>query len=56
MYVVVILELRKQEKSDPIVLSLVNKKTEILLQFLVYLFRLSITLRMVGSGGCELNP
>jgi len=39
----------------PIILSLVGEESEILFQFLVDLFHLSITLWVVGCGGCQLN-
>ena len=52
MNLVVILEFRKWQKPHPIILSLVGEESEILFQFLVDLFRLSISLRVVGNGGC----
>ena len=55
MNLVVVLEFRKWQEPHPIILSLVGEESEILFQFLVDLFRLSITLRVVGCGGCQLN-
>jgi len=52
MNLVVILEFREWQESHPIILSLVGEESEILFQFLVDLFRLSISLRVVGNGGC----
>jgi len=43
------------QEPHPIILSLIGEKMEILFQFLVDLFRLSISLRVVGCGGCQLN-
>jgi len=52
---VVVLEFCKRQEPHPIILSLVGEESEILFQFLVDLFHLSITLWVVGSGGCQLN-
>ena len=43
------------EKVVPIILSLINKKVEELFQFLVNLFHLSISLRVVCGGGSQLD-
>jgi len=55
MDLVVILEFCKWQEPHPIILSLVGEESEILFQFLVDPFHLSITLRVVGCGGCQLN-
>jgi len=55
MNLVVILEFCKWQQPHPIIFSLVGEESEILLQFLVDLFRLSISLRVVGCGGCQPN-
>ena len=52
VYIVIILELCKWKKSDPVILSLIDKESELLLQFLVDPFHLPITLGVVGSGCC----
>jgi len=52
---VIVLEFRERQKPHPIILSLVGEESEILFQFLVDLFRLSISLWVVGGGGCQLN-
>ena len=51
MYVVVVLELCQQKQLIPVVLPLIDKEAEILLQLLVVLFHLPITLWMVGHSG-----
>jgi len=56
MNLVVILEFREWQEPHPIVLSLVDEELEILFEFLVDLFCLSIILRVVGHGGCQLDP
>ena len=52
MNLVVVLEFRERQEPHPIVLSLVGEESEILFQFLVDPFRLSISLWVVGGGGC----
>ena len=52
---VVVLEFREWQEPHPIMLSLVGEESEILFQFLVDPFHLSITPRVVGSDGCQLN-
>jgi len=52
MNLVVILEFCEWQEPHPIILSLVGEELKILLQFLVDLFCLSISLRVVGCGGC----
>ena len=49
--VVIVLELCKREKVNPFILTLIDKDLEVLLKLLVDSLGLSITLRMVGSGG-----
>ena len=56
MDVVVILEFRQREEVCPVVLSLIDKYPKVLLQFLIDLLHLSVTLRVIGSGGRYLNP
>ena len=52
---IIILELREREEVIPVVLPLINKETEELLQFLINLFRLSISLGVVRGSSCQLN-
>jgi len=52
---VVVLEFHKWQEPHPIILSLVGEESEILFQFLVDPFHLSISLWVVGSGGRQLN-
>jgi len=52
---VVVLEFRERQKPHPIILSFVGEESEILFQFLVDPFRLSISLWVVGGGGCQFN-
>jgi len=55
MNLVVVLEFCERQKPHPIILSLVGEESKILFQFLVDPFCLSISLWMVGGGGCQLN-
>jgi len=55
MNLVVILEFCKWQQPHPIILSLVGEESEISFQFLVDQFHLSISLRVVGCGGCQPN-
>ena len=52
---VVILELCQRQQVGPVILSLVGEQSEILLQLLVNPFCLSVSLQMVGHGGCNLD-
>ena len=52
---VVVLELGKRQQFLPVILSLIDKQLKILLEFLVDMFGLPITLRVVGSGCQELD-
>ena len=52
---VIILELREREEIIPVVLPLINKEVEELLQFLINLFRLSISLGVVCGSGCQFS-
>ena len=54
VYVVVVLELCQWKQFIPVVLPLIDKEAEILLQLLVDLLHLSITLWMVGHSGSQL--
>ena len=51
---IIVLEFHERKEVIPVILSLVNEETEKLLQFLVDSFRLSISLRMIHSGGSQL--
>ena len=55
MDVVVILEFHQREEVRPVVLSLVDQYPKVLLQFLIDLFCQSVTLCVIGGGGCYLN-
>jgi len=55
MNLVFVLEFRERQEPHPIILSLVGEESEILFQFLVDPFCLSISLWVVGGGGCQLN-
>ena len=55
MNVIVVLEFRKGEEIVPVILSLINKKPQVLLQFLIDSFCLSISLGMVCGSGSQLN-
>ena len=55
MDVVVILEFHKGEKVVPVILSLVDEEQEVLLELLINLFCLSVALRVVCSGGSQLD-
>ena len=52
---IIILELRKREEVIPVVLPLINKEMEELLQFLINSFCLSISLGVVHGSSCQLN-
>ena len=52
MHLVVVLEFGQREQLFPVVLPLIYKESEVLLQLLIDLFHLSIALWMVSSGGC----
>ena len=56
MDVVVILEFRQGEEVCPVVLSLIDEYPKVLLQFLIDQLHLSVTLQVIGCGGCYLNP
>ena len=53
---VVVGKLGKREEGMPVVLSLSDKDPQILFQLLVNSFGLSVRLRVVGYGGCALDP
>jgi len=55
MNLFVVLEFCERQKPHPIILSLVGEESGILFQFLVDPFRLSISLWVVGGGGCQFN-
>ena len=48
--VIIVLELRHRKKLIPVILMLVYKDLEILLQLLVNMFCLSVRLWMISSG------
>ena len=50
MDVVVVLEFRERNQVRPVILPLVDEESEVLFQFLIYLFRLSVTLWVIGCG------
>jgi hypothetical protein len=53
---IIVLELSKWEEVGPVILPLVDKESEVLFQFLVHPFSLTITLGVVRCGGCKLDP
>ena len=55
MNVVVVLEFHKGEQFIPVLLSLVDKDSKILFQFLVDQFNLSVTLRVVSCGSRQFD-
>jgi len=55
MNLVVVLKFHKWQEPDPVILFLVGEELEILFQFLVDLFHLPVSLKVVGCGGCQLN-
>ena len=55
MNVVVVLELCKGEEIGPIVLSLVDEELEVLFKLLIYLFSLTISLRVVRRSSSQLD-
>ena len=52
---VIILELHEREEVIPVILPLINKEAEELLQFLIHSFHLSISLGVVRGSSCQLN-
>jgi hypothetical protein len=54
--VVVVLELRHRQEICPVVLPFASEQPEVLLEFLVYPFRLTICLRVVGGSLSRFNP
>ena len=52
IHMVVVLEFGQWEQLVPVILPLIYKESEILLQLLVDLLHLSITLWMISCGGC----
>jgi hypothetical protein len=52
---VVVLKFSQGEEFIPVILSLVYEESQELFDFLVRAFRLSICLRMVGSGGANFD-
>ena len=52
MDMIVVCKLSEQEEFVPIILVLIDKKSEVLFQLLVDVFSLTISLQVVGCGGC----
>ena len=52
---IIVLEFCEGEEIVPIILPLIDKKVEELFELLINCFRLSVSLRMVCSGGCQFN-
>ena len=52
---VIVLEFCQWKEVYPVVLLLIDKDPEVLFQLLVHSFCLSITLRMVSSGGSQMD-
>src|SRR5688572_15412258 len=55
MDMIVVLEFRQWEKVIPIILPLIYEKPQVLFQFLIDPFRLSVSLWMVGSSCRQLD-
>jgi hypothetical protein len=55
MDMVVVLEFCKWKKFCPIVLPFTHKNPEVLFKFLVDMFHLSVSLRVISCGGCKLD-
>ena len=55
MDMVIVLEFREWKKVVPIILLLVNEKSEELFQFLINPLRLSVSLRVIRGCGCQLD-
>jgi len=53
--VIIVGELRQGEECVPVILSFSDKDPQILFQFLVDLFRLSVCLQVVSSRHCGLD-
>ena len=52
---IIVLEFHERKEVVPVILSLVNEEAEKLLQFLVDLFCLSVSLRMICGGGSQFH-
>ena len=55
MRVVIVLELRKWQQFIPVILSLIDKDSEVLLQLLINPFRLAVSLWAVSCSCCKLD-
>ena len=53
---VVVGEFCQGEECEPVILAFSNEDPQVLLQFLIDSFCLSISLRVVGSGHCGFDP
>jgi hypothetical protein len=53
--VVVVLKLGKGQQIYPVILPLANEQLKVLFKFLVDAFGLSISLRVIGCSGCNLD-
>jgi len=54
--VVIVLEFRHRQKICPVVLPFTSEQPEVLLELLVYPFRLTIRLRVVGGSLSRFDP
>ena len=52
---IIILELRKREQLGPVILPLIDKEPEVLLQFLVHPLCLPIPLRVISGGSSQFD-
>ena len=48
---VIVLEFSKEKEIMPVILSLIDKQLQILLQFLIHVLSLAIALWMISCGG-----
>ena len=55
MDMIIALEFHEGEEIIPIILPLIDKKAEELFKLLINPFCLSVSLRMIHSGGCQFN-
>ena len=55
MDMIVVCKLSEREEFVPIILVLVDKKSEVLFQLLVDAFGLTVGLWVVGCGGCQFD-
>ena len=55
MDMIVVCKLSEREEFIPIILALVDKKSEVLFQLLVEVFSLTVGLWVVGCGGRQID-